>query len=375
MAQGPRVAVVGGGIIGAASAHYLAKQGFRPVVIEQCGVACHSSGKAAGFLASDWLDGSPVASLARKSFQLHKDLADEFGPDKIGYRTMNCIQCVSGTSFLKGSNSSLSWLDRTDGRLRIMGGPDTIAQVHPRKLTEALIDSALAQGGSLLIDKVVGVEVVENEEGLKQVKSLATQQGGQITCEAVVLAMGPWTQDAQDWFPGTGLPSNTVSHKYTSITWDASADNTAVFLDSAHHVEIYPRSDEVYASGCPEMVLPIPSDPRDISPGFAQSRMVQAEAARFSSIIEAAKVKQVQACYLPGSDDNLPVIGKIPTVDNAFVACGHTCWGILNAPGTGKAIADLVAKGVTAVVDLRPFEPKQGALASLARLIASKTRT
>lgn len=41
-----QVVVVGGGIIGAATAHYLAAKGARPLVLEACSPACSASGKA-----------------------------------------------------------------------------------------------------------------------------------------------------------------------------------------------------------------------------------------------------------------------------------------------------------------------------------------
>ena len=53
-----------------------------------------------------------------------------------------------------------------------------------------------------------------------------------------------------------------------------------------------------------------------------------------------------------------PVIGRVRGAPNAVVACGLTCWGILNAPATGLAVARLVARDdANAVVDLAPFSP------------------
>jgi glycine/D-amino acid oxidase-like deaminating enzyme len=39
------------------------------------------------------------------------------------------------------------------------------------------------------------------------------------------------------------------------------------------------------------------------------------------------------------------------------VATGHNVWGILNAPATGEALAELIADGVASSTDLTPFEP------------------
>ena len=61
----------------------------------------------------------------------------------------------------------------------------------------------------------------------------------------------------------------------------------------------------------------------------------------------------------PCTPDGLPVLGQLPTVEGAFVAAGHNCWGILWAPVTGQAIAELVLDGAASVVNLRPFSPRR----------------
>jgi glycine/D-amino acid oxidase-like deaminating enzyme len=39
------------------------------------------------------------------------------------------------------------------------------------------------------------------------------------------------------------------------------------------------------------------------------------------------------------------------------VATGHNVWGILNAPATGEALAELIADGKAVTTDLTPFDP------------------
>jgi glycine/D-amino acid oxidase-like deaminating enzyme len=43
-------------------------------------------------------------------------------------------------------------------------------------------------------------------------------------------------------------------------------------------------------------------------------------------------------------------------VRGAYVATGHSVWGILNAPATGEAVAELLLDGET-TIDLSPFDP------------------
>jgi len=59
----------------------------------------------------------------------------------------------------------------------------------------------------------------------------------------------------------------------------------------------------------------------------------------------------------PVTQDGLPLIGKVPGSEGAYVATGHSVWGILNAPATGEALAELIAGGTTETTDLTPFNP------------------
>jgi len=59
-----------------------------------------------------------------------------------------------------------------------------------------------------------------------------------------------------------------------------------------------------------------------------------------------------QACYLPTTMDGIPVIGEVPGVKGAFVASGHGCWGILNGPATGEAVAEMLVEGKAKSLDL-----------------------
>ena len=47
----------------------------------------------------------------------------------------------------------------------------------------------------------------------------------------------------------------------------------------------------------------------------------------------------------------------MPRSEGAYVATGHNVWGILNAPATGEAMAQLIADGVATTIDLAPFDP------------------
>jgi glycine/D-amino acid oxidase-like deaminating enzyme len=82
-------------------------------------------------------------------------------------------------------------------------------------------------------------------------------------------------------------------------------------------------------------------------------------AGRVSTTLAAAPITRRQACYRPVTDDGLPLIGRVPGVAGAYVATGHGPWGMLNAPGTGFALAELIVAGAATTIDLRAFDPRR----------------
>ncbi|CAK7339781.1 unnamed protein product [Dovyalis caffra] len=107
------------------------------------------------------------------------------------------------------------------------------------------------------------------------------------------------------------------------------------------------------------VVVEVPEDPEQIV-GDPESLQVLKRVARTvsSHLAEGeARLKAEQACFLPCTDDSIPVIGEIPGVRGCYVATGHNCWGILNGPATGAAMAELIVDGQSSIVDLTRFSP------------------
>ena len=98
-----QIVIVGGGITGVSSAYYLAtRRGIKTTLIDPVGIAPAASGKAGGFLAFDWNDGSPTGPLTRTSFGLHQELADTLGATNIDYRRLTCDAGGRCSSYAKG---------------------------------------------------------------------------------------------------------------------------------------------------------------------------------------------------------------------------------------------------------------------------------
>ena len=55
------------------------------------------------------------------------------------------------------------------------------------------------------------------------------------------------------------------------------------------------------------------------------------------------------------SPDNSPIIGPHPDAEAWIDACGYSGHGIMHAPATGVAVAELIADGDAHTIDLEAF--------------------
>jgi len=125
---------------------------------------------------------------------------------------------------------------------------------------------------------------------------------------------------------------------------------------------------EVYVCGM-SSTEEVPNDPEQVTPNPESIKVLKRVASTVSSHLKEseAQVKAEQACFLPCTDDGVPVIGELPGMKGCYVGTGHSCWGILNSPATGAALAELVLDGQASIVDLSPFSPARFAVAGKLR--------
>ena len=128
---------------------------------------------------------------------------------------------------------------------------------------------------------------------------------------------------------------------------------------------MFPRPDgTVYVCGLSSGAA-LPSDPAEVASDAGAQAQLKAMIRTFAPALADAQVVAAQACYRPVTRDGLPLLGRVPGVDRAYVATGHSVWGMLNAPATGEAMAELIVEGTTRTVDIVAFDPARPALAEL----------
>ncbi len=250
---------------------------------------------------------------------------------------------------------SPSWLGPTAAVNAQIGTEETTAQVNPMEFTQGLMSAAEARGARLVSGAVQ--EVVLSPGG-RRVKGVLVDNE-MLKADKVVIAMGPWTILACEWLPLPaiyGLKGHSLVLRYTP------PEPHALFVEFETNTgiqtpEVMPRSDgTTYVCGL-SGDEPLPVDPSlvNVEPGVCDR--LRAITTTFSPPLGAAEVLAEQACYRPVAEDGLPLIGRIPGVKGAFVATGHSVWGMLNGPATGEVMAELIIDGMATAVDIAPFNP------------------
>ncbi|MCC6180124.1 MAG: FAD-binding oxidoreductase [Chloroflexi bacterium] len=353
-----RVVVCGGGVIGTLSAYFLSRRGAAVMLVERAGVANASSGKAGAFLALDWSSGSALDALARRSFALHAQLAEELDDDW-GYQRVTTYGAYAAPDRggRRGPAPSRNWLSDEVTIAGQLGSTETTAVVHPRRFTEAILRAALAHGAELRMGQVTGMLYSDDGTAVQGVQV----DDDSLEADAVVIAMGPWSLVASGWLP---LPA-IVAYKGQSLLFEtgASVPPEAVFFeyqDPSGVVltpELFPRADGTTYVAFSSVQDRMPFDPADVHTDAAAIEQLAAVCERLSPALTRSNIIARQACYRPVTQDGLPLIGKVPGIAGAYVATGHSVWGVLNAPATGEALAELILDGAARSVDLRPFDP------------------
>ena len=356
MSSRKRIVICGGGAIGAAIAYFAGRRGARPIVIERHAIAGAASGKSGGFLALDWCGGSPLDRLARRSYALHAELSSQLG-NPWGYRRLTTYGGHAAEGDTARRSRARPWLSERVAITGRLGSLESTALVEPYAFTTGLMRAAEMHGGVLRHGTVV--DLARRPGG--EVHGVVLAGGDTVEGDAVVIAMGPWSILAARWLP---LPA-VLGYKGHSLVFETgeSIPAEALFLEYREASgemltpELFPRADGTTWVCAISTQGPVPIDPAEVAPDAGAHARLEALCRDISPALAAAPIKARQACFRPVTEDGLPLIGAVPGADGAYVATGHSVWGMLNAPATGEAMSELILDGQAHCVDLAPFAP------------------
>ncbi|CCH43978.1 hypothetical protein BN7_3533 [Wickerhamomyces ciferrii] len=251
----------------------------------------------------------------------------------------------------------------------VLGGRDSTAQVHPYKFTNYILRKAMETGAvELILGKVDEIEFSEDTGEAIGISYIPTKTLGKENEERIslkgdqtVLTVGPWTSKILPDCPISGLRAHSITIAPHNGMVSPYAIFTELKIARMKYVspEMYARKDEVYVCGEGDTLVDVPETTDDVEVIKEKCDQLFHYVGKLSPNLSKGHILKRQACYLPVLDvpsSSGPLIGET-NVENLYLASGHSCWGINNAPGTGKILAELLLEGETHSADISALDP------------------
>lgn len=206
------------------------------------------------------------------------------------------------------------------------------AAIDPRRMTAALLAALAAEG----VEVRGGTDVVAPLLAGERLEGVRTGSGEELFADQVILATGAWA-GAESWLPEPARPPvRPVKGQILELRSP----------DGAPPCERIVASERVYLVPRPDgrLIVGATTEERgfDATVTAGGVHELLREAYRLLPDVAEMELVEAMAGLRPGTPDNLPLIGP-GAIDGLILACGHYRNGILLAPLTGKAIADLLA--------------------------------
>jgi glycine oxidase len=341
--------IVGGGVVGCATAYELAQSGCDVTLIARDGLAAHASGWNAGNLNP--LHGTPTPLLgdALDAFDRHRTIQAELhelgcadyallAVDRIFLGSEGADRAeleATYTAFSAQAGFAADWLDRA-----------SLLRLEPR-LAESVACGVLTRG-SLSVDsiaftcslaraaercggRIVHERVVRVAVSSERVTGVQTD-GRVFPCDEVVFATGPWVADLRSWL-GVDLAVAPVKGEMLRLHLMGEPIAYDLTLGTAC---LYRRRDgEVWVGGTASHAG------LECLPTDEAKECLMEGAARILPEIRGARLVEHAAALRPVAASG-PIAERAAHWRNVYIANGGGAKGVLLSVGIARKIRDIL---------------------------------
>ena len=380
-----KAVIIGGGIVGCATAYHLARLAYGEVLLlERAKLTSGSTFHAAG-LVGQLRANANITQLLKNSVELYDKLEEETG-QATGWKMNGGLRLACNqerwTEVKRQATTARSFglemelLTPTEARelwplmeiSDLVGAAflPTDGQANPSDITLALAKGA-RQAGAVIVEDcpVTGITVADGK-----VVGITTAEGA-IACEVVVDCAGQWAREVAG-LAGVNVPLVSVQHQYiVTEPIEGVARDLPTLRDPDRLIYFKEDVGGLVMGGYEPN--PIPWAEGGIPEGFHYS-LLDNDWDHFEALMEQALVR-VPALENAGvkqmingpesfTPDGNFILGEAPEVENFYLGAGFNAYGIAAGGGAGQALAEWIADGAPPMdlwpVDIRRFGKPRG---------------
>jgi glycine/D-amino acid oxidase-like deaminating enzyme len=368
------VVIVGGGVVGSASAHYLRKNGFKgsiALIEKDTSWAQGCTARSVGGLRQQFSTPENI-HLSKFGVTLVKNLQQEFGPDAdIGFKEQGYLICASpeGLPILAENHA----VQIANGADNVLLRGDELAARFPWLVTEGIAAGCFGLSGEGWVDPYMfaalfrksaiakGVELIQGEvmgvtrEG-QRITGVTLASGEPISCGTLVNAAGTGA-GALAAMAGIDLPVGPRKRYVYVLDCPAATEalHKAPLTVIPGGVYFRPEGRNFLAGLSPEEHQEPDNLDWEVDHTWFEENIWPALAERVP-LFEAIKVISAWVGHYDyNALDQNAVIGPHPEVTNFLFANGFSGHGLQQGPAAGNAISELVIDGRYKTIDLARF--------------------
>ncbi len=375
----PRIVIVGGGVMGAAAACFLARDhGIAATVIERDpSYAQASSALSASSIRQQFSTAINIA-LSRESFAFYRRIGSELAvgsesPD-IGLveRGYLYLASAAGEAVLRANHA----VQREQGAAVALLDPAALIERFPWLASEGIALASLGLAGEGWFDgwsvlqafrrkaiacgaRFVRAEAAQLLARAGRVSGVLTADGQRLAADEVLVAAGAWSAPLLATL-GVALPVHARKRDVFVVESPAVLADCPLLIDTSGVWFKPEASGQRFITGAPPRGEDRDDMPLDqIDHGLFDEVIWPALAARVPAF-EALRVTSAWAGYYElNSFDHNGLVGALPGWANLHLACGFSGHGMQQAPAVGRGIAARLATGGWHAVDLSPLSPER----------------
>lgn len=362
------VVIVGGGVIGATTAHALVERGITDItILERDAVGSGGTGKSAGIVRCHY-GVSSVCALAVASLPFFENAREILGAE-IGFEQVGYLVGVGDENVdpFRASLANQRRLGVDTGEI----GQDKVAELWPQAYLDdfatfcfeprggyadgyatAQALAASLRGRGVAIRQGIAVTAVQSAAG--KVTGVLLAGGEIVPADAVVIAAGAWSVPLLRPL-GIDLPIQPMLIQEVMIDPGIDLGAPPVFSDLVSKQYVHLRNGEMLFGNSSGEGATRPIDDPDVYPSHASNAAIEATAEkalhRFPGI-EEPRVSTTSTGMVDDTPDSNPIISGTD-YDGLFVVAGMSGHGFKTSPAIGRMAADLVLDGVTSIPNVR----------------------